>query len=103
MGLRVPKGKPTREKLWGLHSLRLHFVKSLESLLEWCEMQEALRQQMQEAFCCCVQPQSNITYCLVVVCHVGTQQEQMALQAGFARAAHFEVAFGLMGVLVMTK
>lgn len=33
----------------------------------------------------------------------GTEQEDMALQAGFAHAKHYEVGFGFMGVLVATK
>lgn len=33
----------------------------------------------------------------------GAQQEQLALEAGFSSAKHYEIAFGLMGVLVATK
>ena len=34
---------------------------------------------------------------------VGREQERMALQAGFSRAVHYPVGFGLMGCLVATK
>jgi demethylmenaquinone methyltransferase/2-methoxy-6-polyprenyl-1,4-benzoquinol methylase len=33
----------------------------------------------------------------------GVEQEQLALQAGFSKARHYEIGFGLMGVLVATK
>ena len=33
----------------------------------------------------------------------GTEQEALALEAGFHAATHHEIAFGLMGVLVATK
>jgi demethylphylloquinol methyltransferase len=33
----------------------------------------------------------------------GTEQEQLALVAGFKKAKHFEIGFGLMGVLVVQK
>ena len=33
----------------------------------------------------------------------GPQQEALARQAGFARAVHYPLAFGLMGCLVATK
>lgn len=33
----------------------------------------------------------------------GPQQEALARQAGFARAVHYPIAFGLMGCLVATK
>ena len=33
----------------------------------------------------------------------GKEQEELARQAGFQKAVHFEVAFGLMGTLVATK
>ncbi|KAK9799014.1 hypothetical protein WJX73_005982 [Symbiochloris irregularis] len=33
----------------------------------------------------------------------GRRQEQLALQAGFEKAVHYEVGFGLMGLLVLTK
>lgn len=32
----------------------------------------------------------------------GREQEALALQAGFSAAQHYEIAFGLMGVLVAT-
>ena len=36
-------------------------------------------------------------------CFAGKQQEDMARAAGFTRAVHYELAFGLMGVLVLQK
>lgn len=33
----------------------------------------------------------------------GRELEALARQAGFAKATHYEIAFGLMGVLVATK
>jgi demethylmenaquinone methyltransferase/2-methoxy-6-polyprenyl-1,4-benzoquinol methylase len=33
----------------------------------------------------------------------GRQQEQLAKEAGFSKAAHYEIGFGLMGVLVATR
>ena len=33
----------------------------------------------------------------------GPQQVSLARQAGFAKAVHYEIGFGLMGVLVATK
>ena len=33
----------------------------------------------------------------------GSQQVGLAKQAGFAEAVHYEIGFGLMGVLVATK
>lgn len=38
-------------------------------------------------------------------CHVfaGKSQEVMAKAAGFHKATHYEIGFGLMGVLVATK
>ena len=33
----------------------------------------------------------------------GKEQERMALEAGFSKAKHFEIGFGLMGVLVVAK
>jgi demethylmenaquinone methyltransferase/2-methoxy-6-polyprenyl-1,4-benzoquinol methylase len=33
----------------------------------------------------------------------GKEQERLALEAGFSRAKHFEVGFGLMGCLVVAK
>lgn len=33
----------------------------------------------------------------------GRRQEKLAREAGFAKAMHYEVGFGLMGVLVLTK
>ena len=33
---------------------------------------------------------------------VGKQQEKLALEVGFSRARHYEIAGGLMGVLVAT-
>lgn len=35
--------------------------------------------------------------------HAGKEQERLALEAGFARATHYPVGFGLMGMLVATK
>ena len=34
------------------------------------------------------------------VCFAGRQQEALAMQAGFRKAVHYEIAFGLMGILV---
>ena len=34
---------------------------------------------------------------------MGAEQRRMALDAGFTRAVHYELMFGLMGVLVCTK
>lgn len=33
----------------------------------------------------------------------GREQEQLAMSAGFAKAVHYEIGFGFMGVLVVTK
>ena len=33
----------------------------------------------------------------------GKEQEQLARQAGFAKATHYEIGFGLMGTLVASK
>jgi demethylmenaquinone methyltransferase/2-methoxy-6-polyprenyl-1,4-benzoquinol methylase len=33
----------------------------------------------------------------------GDEQERMALTAGFSKAKHYELGFGLMGCLVATK
>lgn len=33
----------------------------------------------------------------------GSDQERLALAAGFVKAVHYEISFGLMGVLVATK
>jgi len=33
----------------------------------------------------------------------GREQERQALQAGFAEARHYEIGFGMMGVLVATR
>ena len=33
----------------------------------------------------------------------GKQQEDFARQAGFAKATHYEIGFGLMGTLVASK
>lgn len=33
----------------------------------------------------------------------GAEQETLALEAGFSKAMHYELAGGLMGVLVLTK
>jgi ubiquinone/menaquinone biosynthesis methyltransferase len=33
----------------------------------------------------------------------GKEQERLALEAGFSKAKHFEIGFGLMGVLVVAK
>ena len=33
----------------------------------------------------------------------GKEQEKLALEAGFSKATHYPLAFGLMGVLVATK
>jgi demethylmenaquinone methyltransferase/2-methoxy-6-polyprenyl-1,4-benzoquinol methylase len=33
----------------------------------------------------------------------GRQQEQLAREAGFSKAAHYEIGFGLMGVLIATR
>lgn len=33
----------------------------------------------------------------------GREQERLALSAGFAAAKHYEISFGLMGILVVTK
>eukprot|EP00879_Flechtneria_rotunda_P025012 GHRR01026541.1.p3 GENE.GHRR01026541.1~~GHRR01026541.1.p3 ORF type:complete len:112 (+),score=49.16 GHRR01026541.1:649-984(+) len=33
----------------------------------------------------------------------GREQEKLALAAGFSKAVHYEIGFGMMGVLVATK
>jgi demethylmenaquinone methyltransferase/2-methoxy-6-polyprenyl-1,4-benzoquinol methylase len=33
----------------------------------------------------------------------GYEQEQLALEAGFKKAVHYEIGFGMMGVLVAIK
>lgn len=33
----------------------------------------------------------------------GRQQEQLAREASFSKAAHYEIGFGLMGVLIATR
>lgn len=33
----------------------------------------------------------------------GDEQERLALEAGFSKAKHYELGFGLMGCLVATK
>lgn len=33
----------------------------------------------------------------------GKEQEQLSLEAGFSKAVHYEIGFGFMGVLVLTK
>ena len=33
----------------------------------------------------------------------GKQQEELARMAGFAKATHYEIGFGLMGTLVASK
>lgn len=33
----------------------------------------------------------------------GRQQEQLAREAGFSKAAHYEIGFGLMGCLVAMR
>ena len=41
--------------------------------------------------------------CCCCCCYAGPEQEDLALKAGFAKAVHYELAGGLMGVLVLTK
>lgn len=46
----------------------------------------------------------NHLLCLLTQCtRTGKQQETMAKEAGFSEATHYEIGFGLMGVLVASK
>lgn len=38
-----------------------------------------------------------------MLCFVGRSQERLGKEAGFERAVHYEIGFGLMGVLVLQK
>lgn len=44
----------------------------------------------------------NVGPTLALRC-AGKEQERMALEAGFKEAKHYDISFGLMGILVATK
>ena len=59
-------------------------------------MWQAPAARIQQLLSCCLR-------CCLLLRVAGRELEALAREAGFKRATHYEIAFGLMGVLVATK